>query len=174
MAYSIEQWKIVRAYFEEGFSLAEIVARHNVDIKDRSSISRRAAKEGWIKGENATLTDTEVQIKQMTAIVVEKKSTMNATALDIHNSVVDERTKHIQFFNDAAVLNVKDSLAAPCESQNDFRARAETIAKGREVVLGKTPDTAIQINSSGNTQIVSADMSAQDAARAYADMVSNK
>jgi len=90
------------------------------------------------------------------------------------NKVVDERTKHIQFFNDAAVLNVRDSLAAPCESQNDFRARAETIAKGREVVLGKTPDTAIQINSSGNTQIVSADMSAQDAARAYADMVSRK
>jgi hypothetical protein len=69
------------------------------------------------------------------------------------NKVVDERTKHIQFFNDAAVLNVRDSLAAPCESQNDFRARAETIAKGREVVLGKTPDTAIQIN---NTQQVRA------------------
>ena len=173
MAYSQEQWKIVRAYFEEGFSLAEIVARHNVDIKDRSSISRRATKEGWIKGENATLTDTEVQIKQMTALVVEKKATMNATALDIHNSIVDERTKHIQFFNDAALTNVRDSLAAPCESQMDFKARAETISKGREVVLGKTPDTAIQINNNQQTRSINPENLTLDQKRAIASITIN-
>jgi len=33
------------------------------------------------------------------------------------------------------------------KNQNDYRARADTILKAKEVVLGKTPDTAIQINN---------------------------
>ena len=43
--------------------------------------------------------------------------------------------------------NVTEAMAMRCEGQNDFKARADTIAKGREVVLGKTPDTAVQINN---------------------------
>lgn len=62
------------------------------------------------------------------------------------NKEVDERTKHIQFFTNCAVLNVKESMAMACADQSDYKSRAETINKGRETVLGKTPDTAIQIN----------------------------
>ena len=62
-------------------------------------------------------------------------------------SEVDERTKYILFFTDAAVRNVKASFDLPCESQREIKDRAETILKGKEVVLGKTPDTAIQINN---------------------------
>lgn len=61
-------------------------------------------------------------------------------------NVVDERTKHVQFFTSAAVQNVKEAMGSLCENQNDYRSRAETIVKGKETVLGKTPDTAIQIN----------------------------
>lgn len=68
------------------------------------------------------------------------------------NSVVEERTRHVMFFNNAAIRNVQDAMETPCANQYDFKARADTISKGREVVLGKTPDTAIQIN---NTQPVS-------------------
>jgi hypothetical protein len=60
---------------------------------------------------------------------------------------VDERTKHIQFFTNAAVINVKQAMAEPCEGQMGYRMRAETILKGKETVLGKSPDTAIQINN---------------------------
>lgn len=67
-------------------------------------------------------------------------------------SVVDEKTKHILFFNNAALQNVKESMEFPCESQQDFRNRAETINKGRETVLGKSPDTAIQINHNESQQ----------------------
>jgi hypothetical protein len=67
--------------------------------------------------------------------------------VDAVNHAVDERTKHIQFFNNAAIQNVKEAMSAICEGQQDYKARAETINKGREVVLGKTPDTAIQINN---------------------------
>lgn len=67
-----------------------------------------------------------------------------AEAIEI---AVDERTKHIQFFTNAAIKNVEEALKAPCEGQQDFKARAETIIKGKETVLGKQPDTAIQINN---------------------------
>ena len=62
-------------------------------------------------------------------------------------AAVDERVRYLQFFTDAAVKNVKASFNLPCESQRDIKDRAETILKGKEVVLGKTPDTAIQINN---------------------------
>ena len=72
----------------------------------------------------------------------------------IHSEVA-ERTKHIQFFNSAAIRNVQESMAEPCGSQNDFKSRADTILKGKETVLGKTPDTAIQINNTVNPLPVS-------------------
>ena len=65
---------------------------------------------------------------------------------------VNERTKHIQFFTNAALKNV--SLAVKKinneTTQAEHRMLAETILKGRETVLGKSPDTAIQINNSSS------------------------
>jgi hypothetical protein len=65
--------------------------------------------------------------------------------------VVEERTKHIQFFNTAAIINVSLALEKITAetSQAEHRMLADTILKGKETVLGKTPDTAIQINQSG-------------------------
>ncbi len=67
---------------------------------------------------------------------------------------VDERTKHIQFFNSAALRNVQTAVNKITEetTQAEHRMLAETILKGRETVLGKSPDTAIQINN-GNQPI---------------------
>lgn len=60
---------------------------------------------------------------------------------------VDERTKHIQFFTHAAITNVKEAMGTPCEGQMDYQRRADTILKAKETVVGKTPETAIQINN---------------------------
>lgn len=64
----------------------------------------------------------------------------------IHKEV-DERTKHIQFFTSAAIKNVQQAMAEPCEGQSDYQRRADTINKGREAVLGKSPDIAFQVNN---------------------------
>ena len=63
------------------------------------------------------------------------------------NTEVDERMKHILFFNNAAVRNIKAAMDLECSTQFEIKARAETILKGKEVVLGKQPETAIQINN---------------------------
>ncbi len=61
---------------------------------------------------------------------------------------VDERVKRQEWLNIQALRNVKESMAHPCENQSDYRARADTISRAKDVVIGKTtPDTAIQINN---------------------------
>ncbi|MDA8416588.1 MAG: hypothetical protein M0Z78_05910, partial [Betaproteobacteria bacterium] len=52
-----------------------------------------------------------------------------------------------EWLNIQALRNVKESMAHPCENQSDYRARADTISKAKDVVIGKSPDTAIQINN---------------------------
>ena len=49
MAYTSKQWDIARAFYERGLSLAEIVDREEVDIKDRGVISKKAKRLGWVK-----------------------------------------------------------------------------------------------------------------------------
>jgi hypothetical protein len=39
-------------------------------------------------------------------------------------------------------------MMAGCENQQDFKSRADTILKGKEAVIGKTPDVAVQVNNS--------------------------
>lgn len=154
MAYSSEEWEAVKAFYERGLSLSEIAARPEVKIKDRASISRKARKEGWIHREKATLLQKEIETKQEVKKISEEKATLNATELEIHNTLVDERTKHIQFFNQAALKNVSVAVKkiGADTSQAEHRLLAETIVKGREVVLGKAPDTAIQVNNTNDPQ----------------------
>ena len=84
-----------------------------------------------------------------TALSEESEYEVNA----IHREV-EERTKHIQFFNNAALKNVQAAVRKIGEqtSQAEHRMLAETILKGRETVLGKTPDTAIQINNENSSK----------------------
>lgn len=167
MAYNSKDWDVVRSFYERGLSLADIVARDEVVIRDRSSISKKAKAEGWIKGVNSTLVENEVLAKQAIADIASKKSTMNSTELDVHNTIVDERLKHTIFFNNSAIRNVKEAMDLECGSQFEFKARAETILKGREAVLGKTADTAIQINNN-ITGKISADEMTDDQLAAIA------
>ena len=153
MAYSKTEWQVVQAFFENGLSLSEIAARPEVKIKDKSTISRRSKLEGWSKGKNQPLVEKVVQAKQILAYANDEKSTMNSTEAMVHDVLVEERTKHIQFFTEAAVLNVREAVSKIGEgtTQAEHRMLAETILKGKEAVLGKTPDTAIQINN-GNAE----------------------
>lgn len=137
------QWNKAKEYFEAGLSLTEIVAKTGIS---KSALSKKSNADGWSK---------ETQKKQLIidAVRIETaKETLNETALEVHNEIVSDRTKAIMFFGNAAIRNVKEAMNAICVDQSDFKARAETIIKGKEAVLGKTPDTAIQINNTNAQQ----------------------
>ncbi|MHB8914942.1 MAG: hypothetical protein ACYC4K_03920 [Thiobacillus sp.] len=66
-------------------------------------------------------------------------------------AVVSEASKRMEWLNKAALKNVQEAMTHKCENQNDYRARADTISKAKEVVVGKSPDTAIQINNTNES-----------------------
>lgn len=148
MAYSTQEWQVVKAYYERGLSLAEIIARDDVAIKSRSQICKKAVMDSWDKtGKKKQLIDREVAVRTDLAGIRNEKETFNTVERNIHNDLVDERTRHIQFFNNAAITNVKAAMEDECTGQADYRTRAETILKGKETVIGKIPETAIQVNN---------------------------
>ncbi len=65
-------------------------------------------------------------------------------------SHVDLVVSRLEYLNRQAMQNVQEAMDAGCENQSDFRSRALTINAAKETLVGKTPDTAIQINNQNN------------------------
>jgi len=132
------EWSRAKEYFEAGLSLSKIEEKTGIS---RSALSKKSHSNNWSKE-----TGKDVLIQQDIELKLARE-TLNETATSVHDELVNDRFQYIQFFNNNAIKNVQDAMADICENQNDYRARADTILKAKEVVLGKTPDTAIQINN---------------------------
>jgi len=137
-----EEWAKCREYYEAGLSLSHIVGKTGIS---KTQISKRSNIEGWSKGtEKEQLILDAVRVKAA-------KGTLTEQALSVHDELVDERVQRMEWLNKAALKNVHEAMNHPCENQNDYRARADTISKAKDVVVGKAPDTAIQINTGPKT-----------------------
>lgn len=134
MAYTQNQWEVVKAYFEQGLSLSEIVERPEVAITDRSSISKRAKSEGWIKGKNQPLQQREVQARQALADAAEEKSTFNSTEIAVHETLVAEQVRYMSHLRRMAIKNAEAAMNAPCDTQSDFLARSRTVENAAKVI----------------------------------------
>lgn len=70
-------------------------------------------------------------------------------------NAVDERTRHLVFFTNSALKN--QQLANRKLTQDapitDIEAHSRITARNKETVLGKQPDTAIQINNNTPTRL---------------------
>lgn len=112
------------------------------DLADKHGVSRGKVGElcKGVPKDAAVIVDAGVQYRQALSV-------HDGRMVDAIEQEVEERTKHIQFFTNAAVTNVKQAMNDVCDGQADYQRRADTINKGREAVLGKTPETAIQINT---------------------------
>jgi uncharacterized protein YlzI (FlbEa/FlbD family) len=137
MAKNADRMEEALSLLKSGKSFRECEKLTGVSYK---RVERESKKRGIEKGALSQLIQekTRVETEYVTLCDTDKR---------IVSQEVDERVRQIQFFNEAAIRNVREAMATPCDSQNDFKARSETINKGRECVLGKTPDTAIQINN---------------------------
>jgi hypothetical protein len=139
-----EQWAEAKEYFEAGLSLSAIVAKTGIS---KTQLSKRSGLEGWAKG-----TEKEQLIVDAVRVGL-AKGTLTEQALAVHNEIVDERVMRVEWLNVQALKNVKGAMAHPCDNQNDYRARADTISKAKEVVVGRQPETAIQINNNAQPTI---------------------
>lgn len=157
MAYSEKDWQLVQSYYEAGLSLTAIVERDNVSIKSRSQISKRAAKYNWVKSEEKKqLVIKETEAKQLFSEIKKQKDTLKETDIIVHNDLVNERLRHIEFFKKSTMKNLATMMRKIDETISiQEHTQAQTaLQKGKETILGKDIDTAIQIN---NTQQANGD-----------------
>jgi len=123
------------------FTQRDLASKYRVSVGFVNKTTKDVAKD------TADTVNKLVQAKQ-------ELSELDEHSVNSVHAVVDERTKHIQFFTNAAVKNVSAAVRKITEAttQVEHRMLAETILKGRETVLGKTPDTAIQINNNAQPE----------------------
>lgn len=128
---------IVGQWRTGAYSIRDLARKHDVSV---GFIAKHTAK---VEKDGLAVVNAGIQYKQGLA---ENDEHFGCAV----NDVVNKRTEHILFFNHAAIKNVSEAMATKCNNQQDYKARAETICKGREAVLGKSPDTAVQVNTGGS------------------------
>ena len=133
----IEKLDDACSYFQTGKSLRQCEQLTNIPFK---IVDRAAKKRGLVKGSlahlviNKSIIDAELDtLPAGTQLIIEKESL--------------KRQRRTTFFDDCALKNVTQAMAAPCSNQDDFKLRSETISKSRDAVLGKNPALGLQINN---------------------------
>jgi len=130
-------------------SQRDLAYKHNVSVGKISKL---------VKGREPSMHKVVNDLVTAKQILAEQ----NEQTVNSVNSVVDERTRHIQFFNQAALKNVSVAVKKvnAGTTQAEHRMVAETILKGKEVVFGKQPETVIN-----NTNAQQLSLTAQELRR---------
>lgn len=118
------------------FNQREIAEKRRVSLGTVNKLCKGVARD------NADIVNAAVQYRQ--ALAAQDEHNVNAIM-----AVVDERTKHIEFFTNATVKNIERMLDKINGSTSivEHRVAQAAIKDGRETVLGKSPDLAVQINN---------------------------
>jgi hypothetical protein len=156
--FNADDWGRAREYYESGLSLSKIQDKTGID---RANISKKAKLDGWVKNnsekQQLILDDIRVTVA---------KTTMSQQALDIHNELVDDKTRKIIRYDSyqdrlaavgmAMIEQKLDKNGKPTDelSPMELTAISRVVKDSREGVVGKAPDTAIQINNNNNTTAI--------------------
>ena len=132
-------WEKAKALFEAGKSLSRINLETGID---RATVSKRAKKDGWEKGIYQQLIVDSARVKA-------EISTLDSTVLSVVEKEIEERTKHLQFFTNATLKNMSSMMKKIGDNTVivEHKIAQAALKDAKETVLGKTPDTAIQINN---------------------------
>ena len=146
MAYSVEKWERTRAYFESGqYTLSQISEKVGIS---KSKISERAKKEQWERGKNADY----IEAKKTIAATKGNEKGMTVAILD---EIADEKTKHLLYFQNAALRNQKkaDEMLEMSDRIADVEAHSRITARNKETIFGKEPQTIINNTNAQQNQI---------------------
>lgn len=146
MAYSVEKWERTRAYFESGqYTLSQISEKVGIS---KSKISERAKKEQWERGKNADY----IEAKKTIAATKGNEKRMTVAILD---EIADEKTKHLLYFQNAALRNQKkaDEMLEMSDKIADVEAHSRITARNKETIFGKEPQTIINNTNAQQTEV---------------------
>lgn len=143
-----EQWLAARADFEiAGLSVSEIARKYNVA---KSSVSDKAKTQGWEPNKTErSVSEKSNAIIALAKVNQEAEQKLNNVERAVFDRVVaDDVAFRLQ--NDSDMEAVREHamrLLPMVEKPADAKALMETLRIQREARLGKSPDTAIQINN---------------------------
>lgn len=147
-----QQWELARADYEvKSLSIREIAKNYDVNA---STISRQAKKDDWQQGKTQHLIDKKTNAIINLHQTQQQMQHLNATQQQAIDSEVALRLARENLFIDSALRNQKraNELLEIAEDLAQLNQHSQITARNKETVLGKNPDTAIQIN---NTPVVS-------------------
>jgi hypothetical protein len=143
---SKEQWDKVKADYITGrYSTRALAEKHGVS---NAAVSKKANSEGWQVIEPGVV-DNLVRSKIVVDHGLEKLAEVNkvnsVNLIDSVNELVEfelKSNKRMAMVEDKAM-----DMLTMIEKPTDAKAIMDTLVKHREARLGKSPDTAIQINN---------------------------
>ena len=151
-----EQWELARIDYEiHGLSWAELVTKYNTSD---GAIARRSKKDNWQKGKaEQLLTEKVSAIKALKEVEQKAEQFTPIEKLAINNEV-DRRLEIENIITNDALKGQKlaskqiDELDSVDElTLMDLKTFSQITATNKETLLGKQPDTAIQVNNNVST-----------------------
>ena len=151
---AVEQWMAARADFEiAGLSVSEIARKYNVA---KSSVSDKAKTQGWEPNKTErSVTEKSNAIIALAKVNQETEQKLNNVERAVFDRVVaDDVSFRLQ--SDGRMQEVEDiamTLLASTDKVSDAKMAMEILRIHREARLGKSPDTAIQINNNAQVEL---------------------
>lgn len=139
------EWAKVRAEYEvKHLSDHELSRLFGVS---NTAIRKKAIKDGWIKGGSSQLVDAKLKIIKDISDLSSQSSQLSSQHLSVIDSDVAFRLRNDKDLE--AIQVVANKMLAQVDNPSALLALVTITVKHREARLGKSPDTAIQINTSG-------------------------
>ncbi len=137
-------WGVIKADFEvKSISNRALAEQYGIT---ETAIRKRASRDGWIRGGSSRLIEKKINVINEVYEISSQSSRLSSQ----HIAAIDEEVlfrlqndKDLQFIQDK--INV---LAKQIDNPSHALALMTATVKHREARLGKSPDTAIQINNS--------------------------
>lgn len=141
-----QQWDMVKADYITGrYSTRALAGRHNVS---NAAISKKAKADGWVLIDSDVV-DTLIESRMVMEHGVNEIAKVNkVNSVNLTRAVNDLAEFEVQSNNRMAKVEDKAMmLLDDVDNPAHVKAIMETLVKHREARLGKSPDTAIQINN---------------------------
>lgn len=160
-----EQWACVRADYEiRGMSFNELSAKYSIGKATISDKKKKDAQKGddWVKSKTEQLIQRKIRAIKKLRGAEQQTELLKPNELEAVNNEVLIRLAREKIFVDSALRN--QSLANEylnlCESElgavdlDDLNKHSQLTARNKETVLGKQPDTAIQVNNNLTPRVI--------------------
>ena len=159
MAIDKSIWEQVKADFEAGIVEEDKAFTHLSETYkiDRSTISKKAKKYGWVFGKNSHLITLEKTTISNLQRLQSEKSQLNHTEIatidravrrELQKEIINDKTFHL-----AEIIQAQLIEAIPCMKIDDLKPKDITSAlKDINDIVNPKVDTSINIQNSNNQQ----------------------